>query len=231
MLEKVEKELYLDFVDVLIKPRISHNESRSDVVLRKDFSSFNKSYFINWKPIPIMSANMDTVTDTKVAFELVKNNLIAVLHKFVKKSEITELFDNIDIYNISNKDNPIDYRNVFFSRGTTENDKQKLIERLEEDSRIQSVCIDVANGYRNSVFKYAEILRNGICKDKILMFGNVATPDAVIEYQKIGIDIIKLGIGPGSACTTRVQTGVGVPQISVILNAKKDIENNSETLI
>lgn len=236
---KIEKELYLDFSDVLIKPRISENESRKEIILEKDFTfnfigeKTNKKYFIGWKPIPIMSANMDTVTDITIAFELVKKNMIAVLHKYVSIEELKELFDKIDTHNqgvsiTSDVESSIDYRNVFISRGTTDSDKEKLEERLKKEPRIKSVCIDVANGYRKSVFEYVENLRNGLCRDKILMVGNVATPDAVFAYSKLNIDIIKCGIGPGSACTTRVQTGVGVPQISVIVKGKEALTNAYE---
>ena len=220
---KIEKDLYIDFSDVLIKPCLGNIESRSEVDLTVDMTHI-KDYMKDWKPLPIMSSNMDTVTDTVLAFELLKYNMIPVLHKYVSIEDINDLFNKIEVYNnikdIKGTEKEIDTRNLFISRGTTEKDKLKLNERLEKEPRIQSVCIDVANGYRNSVFKYAEELRNGICKNKILMFGNVATPDAVIKYRNIGVDIVKLGIGPGSACLTRVQTGVGVPQISVIMNAK-----------
>jgi GMP reductase len=239
---KIEPELYLDFSDVLIKPRLSQYESRSLIDLTRNFTFTkehtihfenltSKEYFIDWKPIPVMSANMDTVTDTLVAFELVKNNMIAVLHKYVSKSDIKTLFDNIEKYNSENINQKIDFRNVFISRGTSDRDKIKLKERLETEPRIKSVCIDVANGYRQSVFDYIDNLRNGLCKDKILMVGNVATNDAIKKYAEAGVDIIKCGIGPGSACTTRVQTGVGVPQISVVLNGIEALKNYPETYL
>lgn len=222
---KLEDTLYLDFIDVLIKPRVSEVESRTEVDLRVDMHS-DKPYMKNWKPIPIMSANMDTVTDIKLAFELLRFNLIPVLHKYVSVEDIKILFDKIDEYNKTH-DESIDYRNLFISLGTSDNDKIKLITRLEQEPRVKSVCIDVANGYRKSVFEYIENLRTTSCKDKILMVGNVATPDAVIKYDSLDVDIVKLGIGPGSACTTRVQTGVGVPQISTILESKKALSNVS----
>lgn len=224
-MEKVEKDIYLNFEDVLIKPKLGFVNSRSEVNLNSDiYSKTNNQLFLNWNPIPIMSANMDTITNIEVAFELLKRNWIPVLHKYVSKEEITSLYDKIDEYNISiNKEKKIDYRNLFISRGTSDLDKEKLKERLENEPRIKSVCIDVANGYRQEVFDYVKELRTSICKNKILMVGNIATPDAFIEYSKINVDIVKCGIGPGSVCTTRVQTGVGVPQISMILKIKEMI--------
>lgn len=185
---------YYDFKDVLIKPTFSHIESRNSVELR---SSFKESdLFLNWNPIPIMSANMDTVTDIDMAFELLKRNWIPVLHKYVSKTEISILFDQIDEYN-KTAESKIDYRNLFISRGTTETDKEKLKERIESEPRIKSVCIDVANGHRKSVPEYIKILREGICKDKILMVGNVGSADMVASYADAGVNIIKAGIGPG----------------------------------
>lgn len=216
-MEKIESQIYLDFDDVLIKPCISQVESRKAVELTRELVN-------GWKPIPVMSANMDTVTGTEMAYALAKKNWIAVMHKYVDKPEIKELYDKMETENI-------DFRNVFFSRGTSENDRNKLIDRLEFEPRISSVCIDVANGYRQSVFDYLDRLRNGVCKDKVLMVGNVATPDAVEAYAKIGVDIVKCGIGPGSACITRVQTGVGVPQLTMVLETTQAVHGKYDTLI
>lgn len=213
----VEENVYLDFDDVLIKPCISQVESRQGADLRRNVLS-------DWSPIPIVSANMDTVTGPEMALALARNSWVAVMHKYVDKPDIKEVFDRLE-------QEGHDLRNVFISRGTSEHDQKKLADRLEFEPRIQSVCIDVANGYRESVFEYVDRLRNGHCKDKILMVGNLATPDAAERYAQIGVDIIKCGIGPGSACITRVQTGVGVPQISMILEIKKALGDRYRTLL
>lgn len=288
-MKNIEEDIYLDFKDVMIKPCISSVESRSDVDLKMHFEHMEAEYIKSWKPIPVMSSNMDTVTGIRMAYELAKHNMIPVLHKYVSLEQIKILFDKIDNFNqkikfidfnkpsksdikfleeegivnhldlnliedLNNEgieeiienhqkniqqklkelksDNfAIDYRNIFISRGTTELDKEKLEERLEKEPRIQSVCIDVANGYRESVFKYVKDLREGFCKDKIMMVGNVATPDAYSKYSQIGIEIVKCGIGSGAACITRVQTGVGVPQLSMILKIKTFIEEERLHLI
>ncbi len=225
------KEKYYDFNDVLIKANVSNVNSRSEVDLRLDLSNNSREILKTWKPIPVMSANMDTITDIEMAFELVKNNWIAVLHKYVSIQDIKVLFDRIDTFNSENE-LKIDYRNVFISRGSTEADKQKLMERLEAEKRIQSVCIDVANGHRLDMFEYVKELKKTICKDKILMVGNVGTEDVVKFYIEAGVDILKAGIGPGSACITRVKTGVGTPQISLIDKIKKNlIDFNSDMLV
>lgn len=224
------KEKYYDFSDVLIKANVSNVNSRSAVDLK--FKSYSKKEVLkDWRPIPVMSANMDTITDIEMAFELVKNNWIAVLHKYVSISDMKILFDKVDLFNKKN-DFKIDYRNIFISRGTTETDKSKLKERLESEPRIKSVCIDVANGHRLDMFDYLKELKNGLCKDKILMAGNVGTEEVVKFYIEAGVDIIKAGIGPGSACITRVKTGVGIPQISLIDKLKTAVmELNGDILI
>lgn len=187
---------YYDFTDVLIKPNVSNINSRSEVDLRLNLEFNKKEVFKNWRPIPIMSANMDTITDIEMAYELVKNNWIAVLHKYVSIADIKTLFDRIDKYNEENFEK-IDYRNVFISRGSSDTDKQKLMERLDSDKRIKSVCIDVANGHRIDMFEYLKELKRTICKDKILMAGNVGTEEVIKFYIEAGVDILKAGIGPG----------------------------------
>jgi GMP reductase len=212
---------YYDFKDVLIKSKFSTVESRSAVNLTMSFK--DNSLFENWHPIPIMSANMDTVTDVEMAFELLKRNWIPVLHKYVSIDDINKLFNAIDLYNES-ATNKIDYRNLFISRGTSDTDKQKLKERLEAEPRIKSVCIDVANGHRESIIDYIKELKSGLCKDKILMVGNIGSSDMIIHYSLAGVDIAKCGIGPGSACETRIKTGVGTPQISLIDEVANEIK-------
>ncbi len=206
------KEKYFDFNDVLIKANVSNVNSRSAVDLK--FKSYSKKEVLkDWRPIPVMSANMDTITDIEMAFELVKNNWIAVLHKYVSIPDIKILFDKVDSFNKEN-DFKIDYRNIFISRGTTETDRLKLKERLEAEPRIKSVCIDVANGHRLDMFDYLKELKNDLCKDKILMAGNVGTEEVVKFYIEAGVDIIKAGIGPG--CFTadmKVLTSNGLKNI------------------
>lgn len=220
----MKNKFYEDFQDVLIKPMKSEINSRKDVNL-------NVKIKLNvdnntWSPIPIMSANMDTITDADFAFELVKYNWIAVLHKFVEKDDIKKLFDKIDIENKDRKENKkelILYENIFITRGSTENDKQKLIERLEFEPRIKSICIDVANGHRKDVLDLIYFISSNY-NDKIIMAGNIGNSDIMLDYIRSGAHILKAGIGPGSVCITRIQTGVGVPQIGLMLELSKELK-------
>lgn len=218
-------KFYENFEDVLIKPTYSEINSRQDIELSVDMD-LNIRDISKWKPIPIMSANMDTVTDANFAFELVKHNWIAVLHKFVEKSEIKDLFNKIDIENdLREKEGleKISYKNVFVTRGSTEVDKQKLIERLEFEPRIESICIDVANGHRQDVLDLIKYISTNY-PDKVIMGGNVGTSDVMLKYIEAGAHILKAGIGPGSVCITRIQTGVGVPQIGLMLELSKKLK-------
>lgn len=193
MIDKTEK--YLDFSDVLIKAQYTDKvDSRSKVDLTLKINS-SKEVFKDWRPVPVMSANMDTITDIEMAWALLERNWIPVLHKYVSIKEISALFDRIDKHNKENT-NKIDYRNLFISRGTSNADKIKLKERLEAEPRIKSFCIDIANGHRAAVVDYLTQLKKDY-PDKILMAGNVGSEDMVEPYAKAGVDIIKAGIGPG----------------------------------
>lgn len=209
-----KEKTYYDFSDVLIKPNKSDIDSRQQINLT--IANTENQLMAEWNPIPVMSANMDTVTGAELAWELLQRNWIPILHKYVSKSEISDLFDKIDEHNKINE-NKIDYRNLFISRGTSELDKEKLNDRLIAEPRIQSVCIDVANGHRTSVLDYIKTLKETTCKDKILMLGNIGSSDMVEEYIKVGVDIIKAGIGPGCFHEdTMVLTDKGTKKISDI---------------
>lgn len=229
------KEQKYNFGDVLIQPEDGNINSRQEIDLTIEIES-NKEYMKGWKPFSVMSANMDTITDTKMAFELLKRNWIAVLHKYVSIEEITHLFNKIEKHNKkikefndrqineSDKDYIIDLRNLFISRGTSKRDMSKLQERLEKEPRIKSVCIDVANGHREVVLEYAKELKDTICKDKILMVGNIASASTAIKYRERGVDILKRGIGPGCFIgSSEVLTKKGLKKI-------KDIEVGEEVL-
>lgn len=244
-MKKIIENSY-NFEDVLIQPRISTLNSRKNVNVNQPMDYANNPKMEKWTPVPIMSSNMDTVSGIDMAFALLKKNWIAVIHKYVSIKEMKELFDKCEEYNhflekkgeitLTDKNKfsleddyqkgiKIDFRNLFISRGTSKEDKIKLKERLEQEPRIMSFCVDVANGYREEVFEYVSELCQTYGETKIIMVGNMATVDAVLKYKKIGVDIVKLGIGSGRRCITRKQTGVGVPQLSCILDVASYLEN------
>jgi GMP reductase len=197
---KIENELKLDFSDVLIRPKRSVLKSRSEVNLEREFK-FPHSTQI-WRGIPIIASNMDTVGTVEMYESLKEYNMLTCFHKFMNKG-----------------DYPKNDRNKYIiSIGIREEDYQKLGEIYKEDpSKCNLVCVDIANGYIDDLVKFCQRVRK-LIPHCILMAGNVVTREMVEELIINGkVDIVKVGIGSGSVCTTRLQTGVGMPQLSAIL--------------
>jgi len=197
-----------DFHNVLIRPKRTTISSRSQVDIERDFSF--KYSTQKWKGVPIISANMDTTGTFGVYDVLCKHKMITCLNKFYnlkdfqKRRQISHLEDlNPDYFMISTG---INESNISFLHDIVEFTKAKWI------------CVDVANGYMQQVVNYCCKLR--VCfPDSIIIAGNVATREMVEELIINGkVDGVKVGIGPGSACLTRLKTGVGVPQLSAIID-------------
>jgi guanosine monophosphate reductase len=209
---KIDPQIKLDFNDVLIVPKESDLHSRNDVCLKRTFYFHNSNR--SWCGIPIIVANMDTTGTIEMAKQCQKYNIMTCLHKFYKAEDIP---DDLD-------------RNYFMiSTGTRAEDIvncENIIERVKP----YFVCIDVANGYCVYIL---ETIRKLHAKypDITLVAGNVVTYDMVKKYYENGVDIVKMGIGSGSVCTTRLQTGVGYPQLSCILDTKKQMDSDNVYII
>jgi GMP reductase len=201
---KIIDGLKLDFKDVLILPKRSKAVSRSEVVVTRKFKNkLGKDIEV----VPIIAANMDTVATFDMAVALAKHGCMTALHKHYTVEEYVEFFTkNQDIS-----------KYVFYSLGINEKDIEKLkaVQNVCGEN-ISAICIDVANGYTDH---FVEKVKRIIAQvgSKFIMAGNVVTPNMVEELIMAGVDIVKCGIGPGSACTTRVKTGVGYPQLSCVL--------------
>jgi GMP reductase len=151
-----------------------------------------------------MSANMDTTGTFEVYDVLSKYKIITVLHKFYTLNEY------------KNKKDTLDPEYYAVSSGISDKDYEKLVE-IMEIMDCKFICIDIANGYLDGMVSFCKRVREKF-PDKIIMAGNVVTREIVEELILEGkVDIVKVGIGPGSACTTRLKTGVGMPQLSAIL--------------
>lgn len=199
---RIEDEIRLDFKDVLIRPKRSTLSSRKEVDLTK-FYKFKHSGH-EYVGIPIMAANMDGVGTIDMATELSKHKLFTCFAKGY----------NNDIVNFEKLNNiGKDYFAV--STGTSEVDFKNLI-IVVTGLGAQFICIDVANGYSEHFGDFVEKVRNRF-PNKTIIAGNVVTADMTQELILRGADIVKVGIGPGSVCTTRIQTGVGYPQLSAII--------------
>jgi len=202
---RIEPEIKLGFKDVMIRPKRSTLSSRSQVSLERKFTLRNSGLL--WEGIPIIAANMDTVGTFSMAEALGREKLVTAVHKHYSISEWkTFLADKEDAF--------FDYFSL--STGTSEGDYEKMKAIAALDKRLKFICIDVANGYSEAFVAFVERVRKEF-PHKGLIAGNVVTGEMVEELILAGADIVKVGIGPGSVCTTRVKTGVGYPQISAII--------------
>ena len=184
---RIEDDIKLDFNDVLIRPKRSTLVSRKNAELNRVFS-FKYSKHI-WKGVPIVASNMDHVGTLNMAEVLSSYNMLTALCKFVE-----------------------------FPKN---NDLQYLMRTIGLDVELDFetptwLCIDIANGYTERFFNYINKVREKH-SNAIIVAGNVCTPEATEQIILAGADIVKLGIGPGSVCTTRKMTGVGYPQLSCII--------------
>jgi len=199
---RIENEIKLDFSDVLIRPKRSTLSSRKEVDLTRNYT-FRHSK-LNWSGVPIMAANMDGVGTFQMAKTLQEHKLFTCM---VKSYDVSAWVENSVLLS---KDN------IAVSTGISNQDFNKLKEVLTQCSTIKFICIDVANGYSEYFGDFIERVRTEF-PDKTIIAGNVVTADMTQELILRGADIVKVGIGPGSVCTTRIQTGVGYPQLSAIL--------------
>jgi GMP reductase len=197
----IENDLKLDYSDVLIRPKRSAIDSRKDVDLFRtyDFRNSKQTYY----GIPIMAANMDTIGTFPVAEILSQHGLFTCLHKHYSVEDWNK---NHDIVRKSS---------IAISTGANEADYNKVKAILEKEP-ISFICIDVANGYTERFVEFVSQVRKDF-PEKVIIAGNVVTGDMTQELILAGADIIKVGIGPGSVCTTRIKTGIGYPQLSAVI--------------
>ena len=199
---RIEDDIKLDFRDVLIRPKRSTLASRKDVNLIRTYE-FKHSKF-KWSGVPIMASNMDGVGTFEMAKELQQHKLFTCLVKNYTASQWSDNCKNLRL------------EDTAISTGTGPKDYERLVVMLTNDPRIQFICIDVANGYSDHFGDFVEKVRKEY-PNKTIIAGNVVTADMTQELILRGADIVKVGIGPGSVCTTRIQTGVGYPQLSAII--------------
>jgi GMP reductase len=199
---RIEDEVKLDFKDVLIRPKRSTLSSRKEVDLNRTYK-FKHSGF-EWSGVPIIASNMDGVGTLTIAEELYKHRMFTCLVKSYGEDDLHDLVGKIG-------------GNYFaVSTGTSDKDFLKLRQIINSYPEIHFICIDVANGYSEHFGEFVSKVRTTYPHATIIA-GNVVTADMTQELILRGADIIKVGIGPGSVCTTRIQTGVGYPQLSAII--------------
>ena len=213
---RIEEDMKLDYKDVLIRPKRSTLGSRKDVDLERGFTFRNyKSETVDyrhWRGIPIIAANMDGVGTFEMADTLAKQGIMTCLVKTYSVNELVGYFDQDD-----RSHDPARTEYVAMSLGITDADHDKFRMVYEQvGEKLKFVCIDVANGY-SSRFRDVVAEFRTLYPNIVIIAGNVVTGEMTEELILAGADIIKVGIGPGSVCTTRIQTGVGYPQLSAVI--------------
>lgn len=206
---RIEHDVKLDYQDVLFKPKRSTLTSRKDVDLTRSFKFYNSGK--EWTGIPIMASNMDGVGTFAMAKVLQEHKMITVLRKHYSLDDWkTAIGDGVKMKYLS----VCTGTGVIWDKNAP--DYAVMKEVLKRYPDIPFICVDVANGYHENYGDFIERLRYEH-QDKTIIAGNVITAEMTEELILRGADIVKCGIGPGSVCTTRLMTGVGVPQLSGII--------------
>ena len=204
---RIERDIKLDYSDVLFRPKRSDMTTRKDVKLCREYTFLHSKR--EYSGIPIIASNMHGVGTQNMALQLARHNLFTCL---VKEDNPADLWDWL-----SNNEYKSDLvQHMAVSTGVTEIDKERIDAVLKLNRSIEYVCIDVANGYSAGFLDFVKEFRQQYPKLTIIA-GNVVTPDITEELLLSGADIVKVGIGPGSVCTTRIKTGVGYPQLSAVI--------------
>jgi GMP reductase len=213
---RIDNEVRLDYKDVLIRPKRSTLGSRKEVDLFREFKFRNYQppfEHENWEEyqyngIPIVAANMDGVGTFEMSDALAHQGLFTCLVKTYSKEELISFFNADEYYRT---------QRVAYSMGITDDDYNKFVSVYNETQyNIKYVCVDVANGYSERFAHFVKKLRDAY-PHIVIIAGNVVTGEMTEELILSGADIVKVGIGPGSVCTTRIQTGVGYPQLSAVI--------------
>ncbi len=201
---RIDNEIKLDFKDVLIRPKRSTLRSRKDVDIHREFTF--KWSGKKFKGVPIIAANMDGVGTFAMAdaFKKDGNGLTVALHKHYPLDELKKFYKK-----------PA-HKNAWYSIGMVKADEEKLAAFIKSGGKPDKICIDVANGYSEHFVDYVKKMRD-LYPKLTIMAGNVVTGEMVEQLILNGADVVKVGIGPGSVCTTRKMTGVGYPQLSAII--------------
>jgi len=206
---RIETEVRLDFKDVLIRPKRSTLSTRSNVDISREFRFLHPQ--LPYHGVPIIAANMDTTGTLAMARALDAFEMSTALHKHYTVDEIVAFFQSLERKSAA-----------FYSMGIGQADEERLSRVMEAggtgaDAAVRYLCIDVANGYTEGFVRLVARIRERH-PHLVIMAGNVVTGEMTEELILSGADIVKVGIGPGSVCTTRKMTGVGYPQLSAIVD-------------
>ncbi|MCH2157683.1 MAG: GMP reductase [Oleiphilaceae bacterium] len=202
---RIENDIKLGFKDVLFRPKRSTLKSRSQVSLERTYKFKNSGQ--TWTGVPVIAANMDTVGTFEMAERLASYKMLTAMHKHYTVEEWTEW--------LGKQEDSI-YDHIMVSSGTSDADFDKVKAIVLANPKLRFICIDVANGYSQHFVDFLRRARADF-PSMIIIAGNVVTGEMAEELILSGADVVKVGIGPGSVCTTRVKTGVGYPQLSAAI--------------
>ena len=207
---RINYDAKLNFEDVLLQPKRSTLTSRKDVDMTRKFTFRNSQKVMNF--LPIFASNMDGVGTFSMAKVLQEYKMMTVITKTTTPEQWKEAvgqglrLQSVSVCTGTNKvfdEDAQDYKNM-----------QDILKMFPD---IKMITIDVANAYHQNMVEFVARVR-GEYPEKVIVAGNVVTPEMTEELIINGADVVKIGIGPGSVCTTRTMTGVGVPQFSAILD-------------
>ena len=202
----------LTFDDVTLAPNYSEvlpSEVSTKTILSKNLIL----------EIPLLSSAMDTVTESKMAIAIAKAGGIGIIHR------------NLDIKKQISEIKKVQSKNLIVGAAVGAGPKElKRAETILKEN-VDLIVVDTAHGHTKKVAEIIKKIKKKKSNQTALCVGNVATADAAKFLVKLGVDIIKVGIGPGSICTTRLVAGIGVPQLSAILEAKKGVKNKKVSII
>lgn len=196
---RIESEIKLDYKDVLLRPKRSTLTSRREIELTREFKFKHSRYC--WSGVPIVAANMFHTGTFSMLPSFSDYKMLVCLSKHYSNEE-----------NFSDKD----FLSFSISTGILEADWDKMFAILTLNSQIKFICVDVANGYTQRFVDFVKRVRRSF-PNKVIIAGNVVSGEMTEELILSGADIVKVGIGGGSVCTTRIQTGVGYPQLSAVI--------------
>jgi GMP reductase len=204
----IEESVKLDFKDVLIRPKRSTLTSRQEVDIHREFVFRHSGR--RYRGIPVIAANMDTTGTMAMADAFSRYDLSVALHKHYAQDELIAFFKRLHAEGKAAS-------TAFYSMGIgqADYDKFRAVMAVAGDV-VEYACIDVANGYTEGFIDFVKKIRQQY-PQLTIMAGNVVTGDITEELILAGADIVKVGIGPGSVCTTRKMTGVGYPQLSAVI--------------
>ena len=186
---RIETDVKLDYKDVLIRPKRSTLRSRKEVSLNREYSFRNSGR--KWNGVPIMAANMDGVGTFDMQDALAEHGLFTCM---VKHYSVEDWTSRLGSY--------MDWDRFALSTGTRTSD-WKRAEQVLQKYKLNFICIDIANGYSEHFVDFVRKVRKAF-PDITIIAGNVVTADMTQELILSGADIVKVGIGPGSVCTTRI---------------------------